>query len=1317
MQGAAPAQAAPQQQQQQQLMRLLDELQHQVAAALAMVQPDPDALPLEAAPVKLQKPLQPAAAEGRPLQQRDAGKLTEQQLLAAFAKAQKSLLNPHCCGPAMVKVLEGLLLLLAVPRYAKAARKNESVRRAVLRALEASAWPDLLAQSFDIQQLLLLTAAARLLESNPEGPYMQLLGQETSRVLAEAPLTSLATGLGRIANLRLPEFKTDVTLLKFWVGRLAQAARSSPEDALALVVALTQLGFRPGAGAAGLVLQPLLAAAAATGAAAAAAAVSARRNSSDSDSERSSVLLTCSMSPASVLSLTRVLAAASLSLDADNAKPLLAAHTSLMRNFSIAQLPQLCRDVLSLELLTTAVPPTPSANPAASSREASSTPRPWLLPGADTWMVAWLRQMLKRDDTQRDSAQDVELQLLLCELDLVPWHLSSSRSAHINKHMQQLQARLAAASGWQAPLAAAVQASYHSTQELRRLVAARARRLAHEQGNSSSTSTSSGGLAGAAAASAGTYGSVRDAVAAAMQLDATPAAAASKAPAPSTSSSASDAYTGEAYSGTRRFVSRRAAAAAGGMQGPSSSGGFSYPSNPVQQQLQQLTHQKRVLLWAAIKHQVVRPLTAAWVESCCFNVLVGGHMVTPGVAVGLLAALAEVRRNSSSTVGSAAAATLPSAEVVLRERALTNLTGELVGRVLSSMQVLRGALFVQALAALATAGVTAARSSSGTASTTPSTSDAATAAAGPPASGAAQPFFVLSRSQQQQLFADVARVLPFLQPAQLPLLVNSMLRLQLQPDAVWLSDALQALAVKAAAAAAADQPAQQLLLLAAAKQLLVCGGVLLSASSVPQAQPDAPVLVRRIGATAAAQPSAPATLGGRSPVAFASRALAAGAAQVLGSVFRRSQQQQEGAPGTGVGAGGSSSSSGSQQPGSAMAAAAAVAAAMSDGPARGDNSVALLLSSLATQLQMAQPASMADAAAATARTQAQQESSAARAAALMRALQAQASARDEVGARPGSSEPEDAQKQQRQLLAAAVLLHAGSGAPVSLSAEACQPLRVLKHAPGAGGKWDGSWHGLRSVDMRRQEAAQQQQQRLLLGQLLQLQLQKASEQLVQAVWGSKAQQEAPEQEQAASAGSAADVYAAQVLLDPTGDLLGAGQAGRPSAQQQQQPPMRPHRLVTQGLQVQFDGLLRKAFMAAAAAAAGSRGAPPGVQPWWLPKAPRDVSGLLQAPAPEGSGVKGGGSGCGTDGLGGPGPAQRLGAGSVGAGAASSGGVTVEGGVVPVAAGVGEGGPAGAEPVLVLPVMSRALDAQFARLMREVLHSSLSTGGGSGAGGS
>lgn len=298
-----------------------------------------------------------------------------------LARLLHTLLPPACC---------------CLP----AARKNESVRRAVLRALEASAWPDLLAQGLDVQQLLLLTAAARLLGSGSEGPYMQLLGQETSRVLAEAPLKFLASGLARIANLRLPEFRTDVTLLKFWVGRLAQAARQGPEDALAVVVALTQLGFRPGAGAAGLVLQPLLAAAAN-----AAPATDTPRTGRSSDTDSSSVPRASSMSPACVLSLTRVLAAASLSPDADSAKQLLQAHTSLMHSFSVAQLLQLCRDVLCLELLTTAVPPTASAKPAASMREASSTPRPWLLPSADAWMVAWLRQLLLRDDAQRDTSQ------------------------------------------------------------------------------------------------------------------------------------------------------------------------------------------------------------------------------------------------------------------------------------------------------------------------------------------------------------------------------------------------------------------------------------------------------------------------------------------------------------------------------------------------------------------------------------------------------------------------------------------------------------------------------------------------------------------------------------------------------------------------------------------------------------------------------------------------------------------------------------------------------------------------------------------------
>jgi hypothetical protein len=131
------------QQQQQQVMRLLDELQGLVASALSKVQPDPDALPLEAAPPRLTKHPSagsaasissssshthtaagarsyPAAAGGQRYADAEQGQRSQQQVLAAFAKVQKSLLSPHCTEPVMVKVLEGLLLLLAVPRYAKA---------------------------------------------------------------------------------------------------------------------------------------------------------------------------------------------------------------------------------------------------------------------------------------------------------------------------------------------------------------------------------------------------------------------------------------------------------------------------------------------------------------------------------------------------------------------------------------------------------------------------------------------------------------------------------------------------------------------------------------------------------------------------------------------------------------------------------------------------------------------------------------------------------------------------------------------------------------------------------------------------------------------------------------------------------------------------------------------------------------------------------------------------------------------------------------------------------------------------------------------
>jgi hypothetical protein len=295
-----------------------------------------------------------------------------------------------------------------------AARKHETVRRAVLRVMEAAAWPDLLAQTLDIQQLLLLTAACQALGSGSRGPYMQMVGQETSRVLADTPLRFLASGLGRVANLRLPSFKMDMVLLKFWVGRLAQAAQQQPEDVLAVVVALSQLGFRPGAGAAGLVLQPLLDAAAAG---AEAAGPRSAQGSDDDDVASSSSSsrgwpAPTRLSPGSVLALTRVLADMGLNPDAASTQQLLQAQEACMGRYSVAQLLQLGRDVLSLELLTTAVPPTPAAaarQAAGSSsrgREGLSSPtRPWLLPGAGAWLTDWLTELQQRDIAQMDAAQ------------------------------------------------------------------------------------------------------------------------------------------------------------------------------------------------------------------------------------------------------------------------------------------------------------------------------------------------------------------------------------------------------------------------------------------------------------------------------------------------------------------------------------------------------------------------------------------------------------------------------------------------------------------------------------------------------------------------------------------------------------------------------------------------------------------------------------------------------------------------------------------------------------------------------------------------
>lgn len=312
---------------------------------------------------------------------------------------------------------------LSVP----AAKQNDIVRRAVLRALEAAAWPDLLAQAMDLQQLLLLTAASRALGATPDCPYMQLLSQETSRLLAAAPLLLLAAALGRVAALRLPElYRPDVVLLKFWVGRLTQAAQQRPQEALAVVVPLTQMGFRPAAGAAALVLNPLLSAAAGATHQSSSTTSSATSSSDDSSSTSSSArgeppLPAVLLSPASVLELTAVLAEAGLLPNTASTQQLLAAHTSVMKHCSVQQLLQLARDAFRLELLTAGSPyaaagavvaPGPagagvycSSSSSTAAREAAAAQKSWWVPAAGAWVDTWLKQLLKRDTAQMNAAQ------------------------------------------------------------------------------------------------------------------------------------------------------------------------------------------------------------------------------------------------------------------------------------------------------------------------------------------------------------------------------------------------------------------------------------------------------------------------------------------------------------------------------------------------------------------------------------------------------------------------------------------------------------------------------------------------------------------------------------------------------------------------------------------------------------------------------------------------------------------------------------------------------------------------------------------------
>jgi hypothetical protein len=1107
------------------------------------------------------------------------------------------------------------------------------VRLGVLRALEATAWTDLTARTLDAQQLLLLLAASRGLGAPQDGPYATALAREATRVLDAQPLPKTAALLGRVAALNLPWLGRgpgwSLLLLRFWVARLAREAPANPEAVLAVLQPLVQLGFRPAGGAAALVLAPLLAAA--DNGSGAAERLPQRQSSSsgggsdggadaiaDTDTTPAAADAAAALGPDSVMALTQVLADMGLRPHGSAAQQLLAAHVACVPRYSVRQLLLLARSVLSLGLLTDVSRDAVGRGAATGQQQQQQgASRVRLAPGAGAWVRAWLTELAAwRDITSLEVSQVVDLHLLLAELDLVPWFVCS-HSPGIHRALQQLTARLAAAApGWQGPLAATVQAHYQCTQSLRRIVAAAARKAAHSQPG--------------------------------QQQRPSPAAATASALEP--------------------------AAAAAATNSSSSSGGggslFAYPSDALSHQLAALQAQRRVLLWAAVKHRVLGPVTEGWIESCCFVFLTSIHSLTPAVAGGLLCAVAEARAGSvaqqqqqqEDARPATPAATAESDRALrMRESALVNLTSALVGRVLVTVRLLRGGVLVQTLAELAAACVRAAPQRPG------STLAAAVAVAPDQHQQSRRPVYVLSRDKQQLLLGQVLSQLPLLRPSQLPLLVTSLANLGLRPDAAWLAAALNSLAQQAAAAAAADQPAQQLLLLAAAKQLLSCGGVLQEAGGGSEAAPAAGLRAaqgwQQPPQPRPAVPSTPAagrSSAPRQPVAFALRSLTAAAAQVVGGLFRRQPQQQREQP---VG------SSQSQ----ALAAAAAVAAAMGggsairsvaaagagaacddDSSASAASPVAGLLNSLAAQLQLSAQQQQLEGSISVFATAASPYGSVSSGWAVDAVLQQQ-------------GQPQQVASQQ-QVLAAAMLLQAGGGAAASPAA--------------AGASGSGS-------------------ERQMLSQLLRLQLQQVSRQALGAVQGDSTLPAAP----------------ASVLL-PVQPLSLAPAAIKPFLKPQQEEEAeglrQPGGLVAtsaRSLRLQLDGLLHKAFMAALAASSVdedeegncSRSGMQQQQRGWLQM---PLFGAFAArPLGAGSSFSSNAASSlialqGARGSSSTAILTRPHAQAQRTEAAATNSIGEVGGVSTVSGGAGG--------AAVLPLLSRALDLQFARLMREVLASNISS---------
>jgi hypothetical protein len=369
------------------LQHVLQHLLQRLGGALAHVAPVH--LPLEAAPVKAANSggvsdtydragrgapaALPGAGPKEQQQQQQQGPIlrkqlnSSRQLLQHFAKARRALLNPRMSPQNLAHTCEGLAKLLAVARFRRAADKAPAATAAVLRALQAAAWPDLCSNSLDGQQLLLLLRAAKSLGATDNCQYVTFAVKVTADKLLSLPGDELASVLGRTAAAHIPRFGVglEMLLLRLWVGRVQQLSLLKPEHAVTCIVALVELGFKPAPGAAALVVQPLLRSAAA-GAAAGAAAAAASSSSSSRCKEQEQQQQGQCLSGKGLLLLVRALADLNLRPSClSHQHLLLTTLAAVTPSYNVSQLLLLgqCLVRLALLELPAAAPPPPAAAP------------------------------------------------------------------------------------------------------------------------------------------------------------------------------------------------------------------------------------------------------------------------------------------------------------------------------------------------------------------------------------------------------------------------------------------------------------------------------------------------------------------------------------------------------------------------------------------------------------------------------------------------------------------------------------------------------------------------------------------------------------------------------------------------------------------------------------------------------------------------------------------------------------------------------------------------------------------------------------------